>query len=314
MIKAKYATTLCLVLTLILLTFIAGCSGSTTTTNATSSTTKTTSTTTSTSAFTQEQLKQIMLDAKTAMVKAGTYKINMDLMRKTAFDDKAASAGMSMSANFTFNVPQNQLMMSFNMTNTNPDSGEATLEAEIYVFTDYIYMKLNIPGLGIQWVKTPVNAELLDTFNTNMMKEELDGMELPASIEFIKYENIRGTDCYVLKYTPAESYFRDYAEKNVIDGLKIDWDKVSNISDMFKDMSFTTWIGKDTKYIYKMEISGAVVVSSDFAELAGVSFKKATTDIEQTMEIYDINAAASIVLPAEAENAIELSPEMILGK
>jgi len=314
MIKTKNITALCLVLTVILIAFIAGCSGSTTTsTTETTAATSTPSTTaTSASPFTQEQLKQILLDAQTAMVNARTYKIDMDLVSKTTID-KTASADISMTANLVFDIPQNQMMMSFKMTDASQGSAEATTEADIYAFTDYIYMKLNLPDIGVQWVKTTVNEELLDTFNANMMKEELNGMELPASIEFIKYETIRGTECYVLKYTPDESYFHDYAEQNMPEGMTIDWDKVDNISDMYEDMSFTTWIGKDTKYIHKMEMSGAVVFTSDFAKLEGVSFSKTATDIENNMEIYDIDAAVSIVLPAEAENAIELSPEMILG-
>jgi hypothetical protein len=321
--KYKKCLALATVIALSLILLLTSCTKDTTTAPSTATTTSTAATSTlstssttitSTNPFTQEQLKQILLDAQTVMAKAGTYKLDIDMSSNTSFDNQAATTGTSMKATLTLDIPQNQLMMSFIMNITSPDTGEATTEAELYSFTDFIYMKLNIPNLGTQWVKVPANQEILDTFSANMMQKEMNDMELPSSVEFIKYETIRGTDCYVLKYIPSDSSLRQNLENYLPQGMKINWDKLSSLSSIYKDMSYKVWIGKQNKYIYKMEVRGAVVFTSDFAELEGVSFNKATTDIAQTMDVYDINAAVSIVLPAEAENAVELSPDMLLGK
>lgn len=313
MVKIKKALMLSPVLAALLLVFITGCPAPETTTPTVATTTPPATTQTS-SPFTPEELQQIVTDSKLATVNAVTYKLDLDATTVISIDDSAQTSGMTMKAQITFDIPQKQMLMDAEITSSEADSGTQTQAVEIYVLADYVYMKASAPDFGEQWIKMPVTQEILDSFNISMMQEEMDVMELPAAIEFVEYATIRGIDCYVLKIAPSEDYLREYAQSQMSGGFEIDWDKAGDVADVYKQLSYLVWIAKDTKYIHRMEITGVQEFTSDFARSDAIDFDKATTETSGILEIYDYNSPVAIDLPAEAEDAIEISPDMFSGQ
>jgi len=295
----------------VLLAVITGC-GSAATTTAPASTTPTTPKVSS--PFTQQQLTQLAAESLLATKNTSSLKINMDLTTTTSVDGGAETAEMAMKAQAVFDTPQNQMMMSAEMTTKSGTTAIQTTAFDLYVLSDYVYIKANIPELGEQWIKTQITNDILDSFDANSMQEEMDVLQNPASIEWVGYGTTRNVDCYIIKIIPNSDYLRQYAQQQLSDRFEINWDKVQDMSSIYKKISYNVWIAKDTKLVQKMEISTVIELSSDFAKSNDISFKTATTEISGSLEMYDYNTSVTINLPEEASNAIEVSPEAFSGQ
>ena len=196
-------------------------------------------------------------------------------------------------------------------------AGEATMKmaVEMYLVDGWMYMMVDAPMMSPQWMKTEMSYnELLDEM------ESIDFTE--TQVEFLKsgqitvtgVEKIEGIDCYVLEIVPDMSklweLLMQQSQLTGGDMMNVPTDEfdemMENIDDMVKDISAKYWIAKDTYYItqgavmFKMEITPEAMGMPD--EEGSVAM-----DITMDMKMFNYNKPVSIVLPPEAENAVEES-------
>ncbi|OGO30972.1 MAG: hypothetical protein A2Z29_01100 [Chloroflexi bacterium RBG_16_56_11] len=259
--------------------------------------------------LTQQELEQIVAESVKATMNANTYKVDMSMSGKFTADS-TQSGDMSMTAKATFDVLQKKMLMSMEMSiDSGTSGGKQEVNGDIYLFTDYMYIKANMPDSGEQWIKVPVTDEILETFSANIMQEELKALELPDKLKFLRYEDFDGSECYVIGFTPNKDYLREYASRQQASDVEIDWDKLAEISDIYKELEYTAWIARDTKFVKKIAFNAVLELSSDFARSSNVDFETFTMDAAGNLELFEYNMPVSIVLPEEAAGAMELSPD-----
>jgi hypothetical protein len=84
-------------------------------------------------------------------------------------------------------------------------------------------------------------------------------------------------------------------------------DNLEQISKMFKNLSYTLWIARDSGLIKNMDVSLLLEMSPDqFASAKTTDFQNLTMSVTMTMKMFDYNKPISIVLPPEAKNAMEI--------
>ena len=293
----------------LLLVSLAGCASTTASSSTINAGTSTT--TKAVSPYSQSELKQIVADCETATQAANTYRMNIDMSSNTNIDNGKQKGGMKMKANAFLDEKTNQMFMSVNMT-TIPGNQEQSVE--MYIFTDYIYAKVTVPGVGEQWIKTTANDQIKEKFNIETIDELTALLDNFSSVEWVKDDTTRGVACYVLKITPGQEYLKKYAQEQAGTQAVIDWSKVPDASSIYQNLDIELWIAKDTKYLYRMDTKSTIVFDSDFTKIEGVDYTTAVTDVEALMETYDFGAAFDVQLPAEAQNAFEVSPDVLLGK
>jgi hypothetical protein len=306
--------------TLVLFLVFTGCASSATTAPATISTTatatiSTTATTTTTakpvSPFTDQQLQQIATDATAAMNGVTVYKMTMDVSTSVSTDGAPAST-QAVTGNIALDQVQKQMTMDANMT---IDDGKGTKETQaisLYILTDLVYIKASVPNIGETWVKTSATPEVLNTFDAGVADEIMPILKSPASVEWVGSASVNNVDCYILKIVPNETYLKDYAQGLSTD--TIDWTKVGNVNNLFKEIWYQVAIAKDTKLVNQIKFSSIMQLTKDMVASGASKFNKMVTDTEGTIGMYDFNTPLVIKLPDAAKNAIEIPPEVLTGK
>jgi hypothetical protein len=261
------------------------------------------------SSVNQPELAQIFADSLQANMDADSYQVIWTYIIDGNVQDGSQSnkATVSMDAKATFAETQKQMKMSIDMSSHDESTGDRQdINMEVYVLTDNVYASYN----G-QWMKLPLTEAVLKTFSADMFQEELKVMESPDELQLVRHENYEGTECYVIKFVPNSEYLRNYASKNTNSDIVINWDKVLSISDIYKDISYTVWIAKESKLLLKMDNDATLNFTDEFASSSKTPFTSVIFHASGNMKFSDYNKPVTIALPAEATSVKEVNPDSL---
>jgi len=200
---------------------------------------------------------------------------------------------------------------------------------EMYLINNITYMKvdLGIPFMPALWIKMkqPVVDETYnEAYNESYLSFQ-DQLELlmtllnSSNVTLLDDEVVDGTDCYLLKIELDFKKLLEFLMNQTTMGVDIPgFDnltlgnnsqemEIGNVSDGMgnsidmMNMSMTEWIAKDTYLVMKAE------ATLDMTTTSPDTGEEATTAIDFNMRFYDYNVPVTIVLPPEAEAAMDIS-------
>ncbi len=261
--------------------------------------------------LTTQELQQVVADSLDVVENATSYgfSLDMDINAEATGGSQAGKMGMTIKSDGDADIAANNMKMNLDMSidSSIPENeGSQSVSAEIYMLTDWMYMKMDITGMGKKWYKTPVTDEAKQAYDLDMVSQQLAPLESMGEIKFVKYESVDGSQCYVLKIVPDLVSMKDWLEQQQMTTGTFDWSQVENLEDVFKELSYTVWIAKDTKLMKKLNMTMGIEMTPEQAGASESDFDKMTMDIEMDMEIQDYNEPVTITLPDEAENATEM--------
>jgi hypothetical protein len=207
-----------------------------------------------------------------------------------------------------YNLADRALRMDMSMS---MDSDEADFQSiedvniEIYILADWVYMKMDIPGMGEQWVKMAMDEEIEQSYNLNMVDEQLALLDSVVEMQLVREEPLDGTDCYLLSIVPDAAALFNWVQKQDA-SLEMDPDQVQKVADSFKEVSYLVWIARDTSLLRQMTMSLTMEVDQDLLSGQRIGSDTMTMSIDMTMKVHNYNEPVSVTLPDEAENAIEI--------
>nr|QNO54498.1 hypothetical protein DBMFGOPN_00005 [Methanosarcinales archaeon ANME-1 ERB7] len=210
------------------------------------------------------------------------------------------------------------------------------METEMYLINNTMYMKMDmgyiLPNFSF-WQKSEMTE-------ADWESEEIQGPQMEllncSNVTLLDDEEVNGVDCYVLKIVPDTEKFWEIAMNQTMGGLPgfdnpmnnsqqtetgnvtvdngnatgISYSDFVNMSMM--NISITDWIAKDTKFMMKEQMTMDMTISLENLDIpdteGGITM---TMDFE--MISYDYNKPVTIVLPEEAEAAIEVPTGMLPG-
>ena len=265
--------------------------------------------------FTQAELVEILADSTNIVNTADSYKFNMEMEifmdMEGGGEDGTMDMDMTVEGAFDQNNEEMYMVMDIYMAmDIGFDMGSEDMTMEMYLLDDYIYMRMEIPEMGDEWMKMEATEEALEMYDLNMFEEQLAPLDSAGELTFLRYENVRGKECYVIELIPNMEAMMDILGEQGLADMGMSLDDMDFFSNMFDELSYTCWIEKDTGYMVKMNSYLLMKVSGgDFRELTGESGEM-TMDMTMNMEIYDYNEPADISLPDEAEDAMEMGDFM----
>jgi len=279
-------------------------------------------------ALSQDEIAGLMLNAS----EVDTYKMEMDMTMTTEMlmgNETNATEPMVMvmesnGSGVVDNINKSMMMvmsMCMNMSgimeaNTSEDTNgnlsenvsldipeTICMETEMYIINNTIYMKMDksaiLPNQS-QWLKQEMTEA--DWTSKDLQGQQMELLNC-SNVTLLDDAKVNGVDCYVLKLVPDEKCWESLMNQSLMEQAEKAME-MRNTSDVLNqslsNMTITEWIAKDTKFVMKSEAAVDMTISPDTEEEAKVA-------MDYTMTFYDYNVPVTIVLPPEAENAMDIS-------
>jgi len=231
------------------------------------------------------------------------FDIDMTLDMAGEAEGEAFEGTMVTDSSGALDLENRQMRMDMTMSLAMIGEDEMEMGTEMYLIGDMVYMLMEIPEMEPMWMKSEVPEGYWEEMN--QVESQIELLEV-AQVEIIGSETVGGIDCYVLQLTPdLEQLWQIVAQQAQVTGEAAALTEES-LQEMFQSFSVKQWIAKDTYFLAKAEIGVAMELTPEemgYPEEEGVM----TMDITMSFLGYDYNQPVSIVLPPEAEEAVEAS-------
>jgi len=270
-------------------------------------------------ALSQDEIAGLMLNAS----EVDTYNFDMNMTMTTEMlmgNETNATEPMVMvmdgkGSGVVDNVNKSMMMimgMCMNMSgimgantseNTSLDMPETIcVETEMYVINYTMYMKMDmsaiLPNLSL-WLKEEMTEE--DWASEDLLGQQMELLNC-SNVTLLDDEEVNGVECYVLKIVPDEKCWEIIMNQSIMDqsGMGTEMQNTSDVlNQSLSNITMTEWIAKDTKFVMKSVAAMDMTMNPDTEEEAKVA-------MDYTMTFYGYNVPVTIVLPPEAEDAIDI--------
>jgi hypothetical protein len=257
--------------------------------------------------LTQEDIERIVAEAATvnAAVNTVSFDVEMEMLRDISSSDDPVQMTMVSSGTGASDRANQQMKIIMDMTMDIPDLGKEDMDMEAYVTGGWMYLKMDIPGLGEQWVKMPMTEDMWQS--QSQFEQQVELLSTVQGVTFLGSENVNGTDCYVVEIVPDIAVLFEIMSQQQMPGMEDMGMAGLNMADWFKEMTVKFWIAKDSYLQMKSAIHMVMeVTAADLGASQDDLEKMTTIDMNMTMTCYDYNEDVFIELPEEALEAAEI--------
>ena len=255
--------------------------------------------------LTQKEIDQIVDKAAIATAEANTYKFDMYMPMTIEVIGGPQPGEMTMAVDATGaidNVNKEMQMIMDMMTIDVPGHTEQEMAMEIYIVGEWMYVKMDIPVVGEQWVKVRLTEEIWE--EQNQVEQQIEFLKTVTQVSFLHSKNVGSTECYVMEIVPSMEALGKLLSQTP--GTEdIDWGEL-DLAALFKEMSIKEWIAKDSYLLMKSQVYMLIEMSPEDVGASEEDFEKMTMDMNIEMRLYGYNEAVSIELPEEAATAQEI--------
>ena len=242
-----------------------------------------------------------------------SYQFDMDMTLDMAGEAEGEAFEMNMTMGFggALDLENRQMRADITMSMEMPGEDEMEMAMELYLLDDVGYMMMDIPETGPTWMKSEISEEDWEEMSEEMKlaESQLELLEL-AEVKVLASETVNGIDCYVLQLTPdMGQLWQTTMQQAQVAGEEILPEVTEEfIQEMFRSFSVKQWFAKDTYFLTKAEIDMAVELTPEAMGYPGEE-GELTMDIAMTLLAYDYNKPVSIILPPEAEEALDVTQQ-----
>jgi hypothetical protein len=253
----------------------------------------------------EEEIDLIAAKAATATTEVDTVRFDMDmLMTIEMIGVQPGGITVVVDGSATIDNADREMQMLMNMNTELPGEGELETVMDLYIIGEWLYMKIDIPGAGEQWLKMELTEEMWEM--QNQIEPQIEMLQSAVEVNLLGSEDVNGTPCYVVEIIPSMEALSDLLAQQQTPGMEdLDFGEL-NLTDLFEKMSIIEWVAKDSYLLMKSEINMLMELSAEDVGATQGDFEKMTMDMNMEMILYDYNQAVSIELPQEALKALEM--------
>jgi hypothetical protein len=225
-----------------------------------------------------------------------TYQYDMDGTLDMTIEGVAQVATFGYSYNCTLDFENRQARMDITIESI-AETGQRELGwgGEHYFIDGMLYTKPKDPEEETIWMKEEAPEEWWEEQQQMGFESQIELLEA-AQVQVIGSESVSDIDCYVLEVTPDLQQL--WKLHNNLTFQETPDVTEEYLQEIFHSFSIKQWVAKDTYFLMKAEID----ISTEFPpETPGPS----TIDIAMVLLAYNYNQPVSIVLPLEAEEAVQ---------
>jgi hypothetical protein len=266
----------------------------------------------------QAELEALIAESIANQEGINTYRFDMDMDMITdvvgGYEDSKMSifSKSNGATNLVSNQMQMNMEMSMDLEGFGEESGSQDLIYDIYMYPDWTYIRMEVPGMGEQWVKMQTTEDIRESFNTNMVNQQIGPLESALELELLRYEDVDGEECYVISIVPDMEDFMEWVAQQQGSTQGLEWEEMAMVTDAFKKLDYVCYITKDTKMLKRIVLEMEMEFTPEQAGALASAFDTMKMIINMDMRMYNINEPFSVDLPGEAENAMEVSSDMFM--
>jgi hypothetical protein len=247
-------------------------------------------------------------------VRTQEFDIDIALDMAGEAEDEAFEMTLGMAMSGAVDVVNKQMRMEMTMNMAVPGEEEMDMGVEMYLLDDEVYMTMEFPGMDSTWTKSELTEEQWEDMMEviNLAESQLEMLDV-ANVRITGTEEIKGVDCYVLQLMPDMEQLWNLAQEQMqLPGQELpgfgeflDKDVIEErLQEVFSSFSVKQWVAKDTYFLMKAEVDMDMELNPEafgYPEEEG----EMAMGIAMNLLAYNYNQPISIVLPPEAEEAIE---------
>lgn len=228
--------------------------------------------------------------------------MNMYLDAEEFGSETPLSIVVTAKANAQYDLTHEEMAMKMDFDMSSEDDDLAMkMGMEIFLVNGIMYSLLDFPMVPSQWTKTSVPQDYWG--DVSYLESQMDLLKA-ADIEVLKEERRENIRCYVVQITPNLAELFQLLMNQMKASLgEISSSEFEQISQMFHDFSVKMWIEKDTYHVLFADIMMKIEATP---EMMGEYDQEGLFSINATMNMkaYDYNEPVEIILPAEADEAV----------
>jgi hypothetical protein len=267
--------------------------------------------------YSQAQLASYLNTAINKHRSLNTYKYTMSSLTTSEIIGGSQAGTITVDSVTTgaSNKAAEELLMSIQSTvGTSGAVNDAPLEwqnlvQEFYVLPDWLYIKVEVQNYGVQWGKTPLEDDKKKLYNLDNIDNQVDALQSPDRIEYLRSEKVDGVDCFVLAVTPNNDRLISWLKGQNTGSIEPDWDEVAQVAQGIKKLAYTCYITKDSHILARMVIEMEMAYLPEMIGAAAADFDTLSAEMAIDLKLYDFDKPWNITLPPEAASAIWLTDE-----
>jgi hypothetical protein len=264
------------------------------------------------SGLSQSQLASILATAVNKHQGLNTYKYTMDMLTITEIIGGSQAGKITMDAvvSGASNAAAQEQYMKMETTiqsegniNDSPPFLQNLIQ-EFYLLPDWLYVKLDVTDLGVMWGKSVVTNKIKQTYNLDNVDKQIDALESPDRIEYLRSEKVNGVDCFVLSVTPNDAALVNWLSQQNTGTMEPNWEQLGQMAQAIKSLNYTCYVTKDSYILVRMVVKIQMEFEPEMIGAGPSEFDIMASDMDIDLLIYDQDISWNIVLPDDAAYAI----------
>jgi hypothetical protein len=227
----------------------------------------------------------------------------MSMTMETTGGEESLDVQMDMVVNGSMNVKDTGLSLTMTMDMDIPVIGKQTISSDVYIVDDWVYTKVDVPGVGDRWIKTKLDSAAWA--QQDQLARQIEFLKTAIAVTSAGSETVDGVECYVLEIKPDMAMLMAFITSQMGQEAHVDLPEDVDFAEMFKSLTIKEWIAKDSYLPVKADMQMVMEINAEDLGETSADFDKMTMDMSVVMKYSDYNQPVTIVLPAEAANAIE---------
>jgi len=238
--------------------------------------------------------------ATNAAVETTAFDLTMDAQVDVEGDADVDQMVISGVGSGVVDSASQSMHMTMDMVTTVPGEGEIELPVEYYVVDGWMYMSVQVPEQGEQWMKFQMPQGMWE--QQSQVQQQIDMLRDAEEVTYLGTEEVNGVVCHVVKIIPDMESLREMVaqmqgQMGGLEGIDL---SAMDLSQMMKSMSMTQYIAEDSLLLMKTEQHMVIEITAEQLGIPGDEFERITEEVSTAMVFRDYNEPATIQLPQAA--------------
>lgn len=241
-----------------------------------------------------------------ADVETTAFDLTLDSVVEVQGDAEVSEVAVTGVGSGVVDSANETMHMTMNMVTTVPGQDAIELPVEYYIVDGWMYMSMEIPGQGIQWMKMQMPGGMWE--EQSQIQQQIDLLRDAEEVTHLGTQEVGGVQCHVVKIVPdmasvQQMVSQAQGQMSDLEGLDL---SAMDLGTMIQSMSMTQYIAEDSLLFMKTVQHIELVIMPDQMGIPEGEFERIIEEISTTMVFRDFNEAATIQLPQGALAATQI--------